>query len=63
MADLADDLRPHLKALADELSAKPFAQFIKIEGKYIPRAQARAIERSFWPLVYPRTTHRKVRTL
>lgn len=46
--------RDILRKLSRELSANPFAGLIFFDGKFIPRAQARAIERSLWPLAFPK---------
>ena len=39
--------------LKAELDRDPFAPVIFFDGRYWPRDRARAIERSFWPIVFP----------
>lgn len=52
--DFEATMREGCKELARELSRDPFAPVILFDGRYWPREKARALERAFWPLAYPK---------
>lgn len=47
------------KELARELDRHPFASAVFFDGRWWPREKARALERAFWPLAYPKQSAAK----
>lgn len=48
------EMRKALRSLAKQLTDFPFADVVMFNGKFVPRSQARAIERALWPLAFPK---------